>query len=62
MEVLRCRHCGDVVGSYEPLVVLLDGRARVTSKAAEPDIKAKPGEHYHRACYILRHGEDSIID
>jgi hypothetical protein len=57
-EKLRCACCGDVIGAYEPLVALLDGRARSTSKAAEAD-SLPPGECYHRACYTSRFGEPS---
>ena len=55
-EKLRCVCCGDVIGAYEPLVVCLDGRARGTSKMAEPDDGAER-EYYHRACYTAHHGE-----
>jgi hypothetical protein len=50
-EKLRCTSCGDVIGAYEPLVVLFDGLARDTSKAAEADDGGPLGECYHRACY-----------
>jgi hypothetical protein len=50
-EKLRCAHCSDVIGAYEPLVVLLDGMARDTSKIAETDDGGPLGECYHRACY-----------
>ena len=54
-EKLRCTRCGDVIGTYEPLVVLLDGRACDTSKA-EMDDGDPLGECYHRACYAQAHG------
>lgn len=51
-QVLRCGHCGDVIGIYEPLVLVENGRARQTSCAAEPQLLAhEAGTHYHRACY-----------
>jgi hypothetical protein len=51
-RVLRCEHCGDVIGVYEPMIVLHDGRARVTSKAAEhDDTWGLPAAYYHAACY-----------
>jgi hypothetical protein len=56
-EKLRCVSCGDVIGAYEPLIVLLDGRARSTSKAAEADGRGPLGESYHRACFEGEHGE-----
>ncbi len=48
---LKCRGCGDVIGFYEPLVLLVQGQARTTSAAAEPQVGDAPGEHFHRACY-----------
>lgn len=56
METFRCRRCGDVIGVYEPLMVCAEQRARVTSRAAEPDMKAAGGTHYHRACYAAKIG------
>jgi hypothetical protein len=46
-----CRDCGDVIGAYEPMVVLTDGLARSTSRAAEPKDERLVGECYHGACY-----------
>jgi hypothetical protein len=56
-EKLRCVSCGEVIGAYEPLVALHEGRARNTSKAAETDSGGPLGECYHRACYTSRHGD-----
>jgi hypothetical protein len=50
---LRCAHCGDVIGMYEPLVVIEDGAARQTSCAAEPPLLAGAhGDCYHRDCHL----------
>jgi hypothetical protein len=54
----RCRHCEDVIGVYEPMIVLTDGRARHTSRALERDVGEHPGECYHHDCYVQAHGED----
>lgn len=51
---LRCARCGDVIGVYEPLVVVTDGVVRRTSRAAEPQIAAKVGDFYHEGCYEAR--------
>lgn len=58
-EKLRCAHCGDVIGAYEPLVLLHDGQARDISKA-EIDDDGPLGECYHRICYtrMSGHAED----
>ena len=50
-QALRCDHCGDVIGVYEPMVRLVDGRAYESSRALEPACPTRRGEHYHRACY-----------
>jgi hypothetical protein len=57
-ESLRCKHCGEVIGVYEPLVRLLDGRVYETSRAFEPFHQG--GEHYHRACFE-RLEEDELL-
>ncbi len=44
-----CRFCGDVIGVYEPLIVLREGAVSETSRAAEDGLLR--GEHYHRDCY-----------
>jgi len=55
-EPMTCRECGDVIGCYEPLVLLLDGQPRTTSATAEPQVGDAPGEHFHRACYAEDRG------
>lgn len=47
----RCRHCGEPIGVYEPLIRLLDGQALETSRALEPNVAEQAGDCYHRACY-----------
>ena len=55
----RCHHCGDVIGVYEPLITLVDGRAHETSRALEPDTAGLVGDCYHRACIATRETESS---
>jgi hypothetical protein len=50
-DVLRCDHCGQVIGVYEPATILVEGIARETSLAAEPALASHPGPHYHRSCF-----------
>lgn len=57
---LMCDHCADAIGVYEPVVVVIEEKARETSRAAEPMIAAQPGERYHRACYLERFGPESV--
>ena len=50
-DQLRCHRCGEVIGVYEPLVELVDGRVHATSRALEPDTAGLVGNCYHRACF-----------
>lgn len=51
---LTCDHCGEVIGVYEPIVVIVDGEAYETSRAAGEATVARPGLRYHRDCYVER--------
>lgn len=49
---LRCERCGDVIGVYEPMIVLRDGQPHTTSKAAEQKAPGGLlGQCCHAACY-----------
>lgn len=45
-----------MIGVYEPVVVVIEGRVRETSRAAEPLLGTGPDELYHRSCYLERFG------
>jgi hypothetical protein len=60
-EIFSCAHCGDVIGIYEPLIVVEEQGARQTSRAAEPELPGGPGNHYHRACYPAGERERSPV-
>jgi len=60
-RTVRCRHCEDVIGVYEPMTVLCDGQVRDTSRAAEPNVVDDASECYHRSCYVPAHGEDPSL-
>lgn len=47
-----CQDCGEVIGVYEPSIVLREGEAQETSRAAQDGQLC--GELYHRDCYRLR--------
>ena len=47
-----CTRCGEVIGVYEPAVIVLDDGPRMTSRAAEPAAFDHARERYHRACYL----------
>lgn len=59
---LRCHHCGEVIGTYEPMTVLAEGVARRTSRAAERNTEAPVDECYHSACYSRLHGEGPVLE
>lgn len=51
--VPRCARCGDVVGVYEPAVLVVDdGTIRDTSIAAERTSNAAAGAWHHRDCFF----------
>jgi hypothetical protein len=50
MERLLCEACGDVIGVYEPLVMRTSDSERATSRAAEPELRARDGAYFHRQC------------
>ena len=54
-EQLRCRRCRDVIGVYEPMVVLAEGEARETSVLNEA-LEGPLGDCYHRRCFDEAHG------
>jgi hypothetical protein len=60
--ILRCHHCDDVIGVYEPMIVLTDGQPRNTSRAAEKGTARVEGECYHHACYTQAHNRDPTAE
>jgi hypothetical protein len=50
IEPPRCAHCGDVIGVYEPVVVVLGDDIHLGSRASCPD--PPPGAVlYHDECH-----------
>jgi hypothetical protein len=49
----RCRHCGDVIGIYEPVILRLPGGDHRTSRLAEPDLFGDERDWYHELCFGL---------
>jgi hypothetical protein len=47
----RCISCHDVIGVYEPMVVVDHAGVRRTSRAAEPGGQQAGEARYHGACY-----------
>jgi len=48
-----CDHCGEVIGVYEPVVWVLEGTARLTSRAATPELsqRSRRGRVHHVPCH-----------
>ena len=55
-ETIRCQRCGDVIGVYEPMVLLLGDEARVTSGAAANQRIPAHARRLHEACFALLDG------
>jgi hypothetical protein len=50
MEPFLCEDCGDLIGVYEPLVVRNRDGMRITSRAAEPELRAAARAYSHHDC------------
>ena len=57
MPLPSCAHCGDVIGVYEPLVMLTGDEAFRPHIAAQPDLSPQGG-YYHGACHAATTVED----
>ncbi len=53
-DALRCQHCSDVIGVYEPLVVLRDGVPVRTSRAAAAGQPLAASPCFHAECFESR--------
>lgn len=45
-----CGWCGVVIGAYEPMVVVEDEQARITSASKEPE---PAGDCFHSECHAV---------
>jgi hypothetical protein len=59
---VRCAHCRDVIGVYEPMVVLVDGVRVRTSRAAERGAHGPGAKRYHEACFARAAAERQHTD
>jgi hypothetical protein len=50
-DELRCGHCDDVIGVYEPIVVVHDGVPVRTSRAASELEQLSDKPSFHAACF-----------
>ncbi len=61
-EGLRCRHCRDLIGVYEPLVVVRDGVPVRTSRAAAASEPLEGESCFHAECFASRSREGEARD
>jgi hypothetical protein len=61
-DPVRCDHCGDVIGVYEPLVTVRDGRRLETSLLNSPELGPAGGACWHRECFERRGGGSAARD
>ncbi len=54
---VRCSHCREPVGIYEPIVVLDDGEPVLTSRAAEPNRPLNEERCLHEDCFRELQGD-----
>jgi hypothetical protein len=47
----KCAHCGEIIGMYEPVIVVQAGEVHETSRAAELGLTPVARWHYHRQCH-----------
>jgi hypothetical protein len=52
----RCGYCNEIIGVYEPMIVLLPSGSRGTSRAAERDLTDVPETSFHKACFETARG------
>ncbi len=50
-HALRCDGCGDVIGVYEPAIVIQGEQIRETSVAAEPRRPPAWDRSFHAGCF-----------
>ena len=55
--MVRCALCGDVIGVYEPAVLIIQGRAHHGSGAAMPELFDQAECHYHASCARTDQGQ-----
>jgi hypothetical protein len=48
---MRCRHCGDIIGAYEPVVVRSDAGVWRTYRAMAHAIAGGSDGAFHASCY-----------
>ena len=57
LPLLRCMHCDEVIGAYEPMVIETHHGPCETSLAAHPALYETERPCFHRACYAEARGD-----
>jgi hypothetical protein len=57
VDELRCHDCSEVIGVYEPMIVLADGVPVRTSRAALADAPPVEATCFHPHCFARAHGD-----
>jgi hypothetical protein len=52
-DLWRCAHCHDVIGVYEPLVMVEGAGTRTSGRLQEPPEPAAGAAPYHAGCHEL---------
>lgn len=55
-DVLRCRHCCEVIGAYEPMVVVLGEQPVHTSRTVAEAEQLTGEPCFHACCFAEQHG------
>jgi hypothetical protein len=60
---LTCVHCGLVIGTYEPMIVVAEAGARKTTLKLELELEAggPTSSCFHYACFVRVCPDDPII-
>jgi hypothetical protein len=61
-EHLTCVHCGHVIGTYEPMVVVAEAGARKTTLDLELEAGGPTGSCFHHACFVRVCPDNPIIE
>ena len=59
---LLCHECNEVIGVYEPLIMMLDGQIVETSRAGMDCTHSQHTASYHRSCFARDSDSDSDPD
>jgi len=56
MPEMRCDHCREIIGVYEPMIVRIEDEDHRTSQAADPSRALEAHQRFHSDCYVELNG------